>query len=104
MVESKTSIINVLHGSIPSLWFLLFNNWRFAFIVRQYQIRKANQLAIKESEERLKLTLWSSGDELWDWDVYRGQVYRANTWGTLIFLKMTYALQALTMQTYTLTT
>jgi len=57
----------------------------FAFIVRQYQIRKANQLAIKESEERLKLTLWSSGDELWDWDVYRGQVYRANTWGTLDF-------------------
>ena len=56
-----------------------------AFIVRQYQIRKANQLAIKESEERLKLTLWSSGDELWDWDVYRGQVYRANTWGTLDF-------------------
>ena len=44
-----------------------------------------NQLAIKESEERLKLTLWSSGDELWDWDVYRGQVYRANTWGTLDF-------------------
>ncbi|WP_333970605.1 EAL domain-containing protein [Alteromonas mediterranea] len=56
-----------------------------AFIVRQYQIRKANQLVIKESEERLKLTLWSSGDELWDWDVYRGQVYRANTWGTLDF-------------------
>ena len=57
----------------------------FAFLVRQFQIRKANQLAIKESEERLKLTLWSSGDELWDWDVYRGQVYRANTWGTLDF-------------------
>ena len=55
------------------------------FLIRQLQIRKANQLAIKESEERLKLTLWSSGDELWDWDVYRGQVYRANTWGTLDF-------------------
>ena len=56
-----------------------------AFVIRQYQLRKSNQLAIKESEERLKLTLWSSGDELWDWDVYRGQVYRANTWGTLDF-------------------
>lgn len=55
------------------------------FILRQYQIRKQNQQAIKESEERLKLTLWSSGDELWDWDVYRGQVYRSNTWGTLDF-------------------
>ncbi|PHS55398.1 MAG: hypothetical protein COB03_09590 [Alteromonas sp.] len=56
-----------------------------AFIIRQYQLRKSNQLSIRESEERLKLTLWSSGDELWDWDVYRGQVYRANTWGTLDF-------------------
>lgn len=55
------------------------------YIIRQYQIRKTNQQAIYESEERLKLTLWSSGDELWDWDVYRGQVYRANTWGTLDF-------------------
>ncbi|WP_421134064.1 EAL domain-containing protein [Alteromonas sp. A079] len=56
-----------------------------AFVIRQYQIRAANQLAIQESEERLKLTLWSSGDELWDWDVYKGQVYRANTWGVLDF-------------------
>lgn len=55
------------------------------YIFRQYQLRKQGQQAIKESEERLKLTLWSSGDELWDWDVYRGQVYRANTWGTLDF-------------------
>ncbi|QJR79862.1 EAL domain-containing protein [Alteromonas pelagimontana] len=54
-------------------------------LVRQYQIRKYNQTAIRESEERLKLTLWSSGDELWDWDVYRSQVYRSNTWGTLDF-------------------
>lgn len=55
------------------------------FLLRQYQVRKQNQQAIRESEERLKLTLWSSGDELWDWDVYRGQVYRSNTWGTLDF-------------------
>ncbi|QCZ94105.1 EAL domain-containing protein [Salinimonas iocasae] len=55
------------------------------FLLRQYQVRKHNQQAIRESEERLKLTLWSSGDELWDWDVYRGQVYRSNTWGTLDF-------------------
>lgn len=57
----------------------------FGFMARQYQLRKANQRVIKDSEERLKLTLWSSGDELWDWDVYKGQVYRSNTWGTLDF-------------------
>ncbi|MFA3790567.1 EAL domain-containing protein [Aliiglaciecola sp. SL4] len=54
-------------------------------MLRQYRRKRAVQIAIKESEERLKLTLWSSGDELWDWDVYRGQVYRANTWGTMDF-------------------
>ncbi|TRY30990.1 EAL domain-containing protein [Aliiglaciecola sp. M165] len=55
------------------------------YILRQYKRKLAIQNSIKESEERLKLTLWSSGDELWDWDVYRGQVYRANTWGTIDF-------------------
>ena len=55
------------------------------YVVRQYHVRRRQRIAVSESEERLKLTLWSSGDELWDWDVYRGQVYRSNTWGTLDF-------------------
>ncbi len=87
--ESRTLDIEIerppwLHG-VALVFYALVTVVIFAFLVRQFQIRKANQLAIKESEERLKLTLWSSGDELWDWDVYRGQVYRANTWGTLDF-------------------
>lgn len=86
---SRSLSINVnrppwLH-SVALVFYALLVTVALAFTVRQYQIRKANQLAIRESEERLKLTLWSSGDELWDWDVYRGQVYRANTWGTLDF-------------------
>lgn len=56
-----------------------------SYMYRQYKRKLAIQNSIQESEERLKLTLWSSGDELWDWDVYQGQVYRANTWGTLDF-------------------
>lgn len=55
------------------------------YVVRQYHVRRSQRIAVSESEERLKLTLWSSGDELWDWDVFRGQVYRSNTWGTLDF-------------------
>jgi diguanylate cyclase (GGDEF)-like protein/PAS domain S-box-containing protein len=47
--------------------------------------RNAIRQSILENEERLKLTLWSSGDELWDWDIYQGQVFRSNTWGTLDF-------------------
>ncbi len=53
--------------------------------LKQTKNKLAVQQAIKESEERLKLTLWSSGDELWDWDIYQGQVFRANTWGVLDF-------------------
>ena len=71
--------------SVALVFYALILTIVLAFIIRQYQLRKSNQLSIRESEERLKLTLWSSGDELWDWDVYRGQVYRANTWGTLDF-------------------
>lgn len=88
---SQSQVLNIeiarppwLH-SVALIFYGLMAVVLLAFILRQYQIRKANQLAIRESEERLKLTLWSSGDELWDWDVYRGQVYRANTWGTLDF-------------------
>lgn len=52
---------------------------------KQLRARNATRQAILENEERLKLTLWSSGDELWDWDIYKGQVFRSNTWGTLDF-------------------
>ncbi len=70
------------HALIFYAFFLLLVTM---YLVRHYQARKASQLAIRESEERLKLTLWSSGDELWDWDIYGGQVHRSNVWGTLDF-------------------
>lgn len=54
-------------------------------VVKQYRSKRVARLAITESEERLKLTLWSSGDELWDWDIYQGQVFRSNTWGIMDF-------------------
>ncbi|WP_370461042.1 EAL domain-containing protein [Paraglaciecola sp. L1A13] len=54
-------------------------------VVKQYRSKRLARLAITESEERLKLTLWSSGDELWDWDIYQGQVFRSNTWGIMDF-------------------
>jgi len=53
--------------------------------LKQLRSRSAIRQSILVNEERLKLTLWSSGDELWDWDIYQGQVFRSNTWGTLDF-------------------
>lgn len=36
------------------------------------------QQQIAEREERLRLALWGSGDELWDWDLRSGDVHREN--------------------------
>ncbi|MGZ9897740.1 EAL domain-containing protein [Shewanella gaetbuli] len=50
-------------------------------VLRKRQIQK--QIAL--SEERLKLSLWGSGDEMWDWDIETGKIFRSNIWGTLDF-------------------
>ncbi|QYJ96360.1 EAL domain-containing protein [Shewanella alkalitolerans] len=47
--------------------------------------RREVQRQIAKSEERLKLSLWGSGDEMWDWDIETGQIYRSNIWGSLEF-------------------
>ncbi len=47
--------------------------------------RQEIQRQIATSEERLKLSLWGSGDEMWDWDIETGHIYRSNIWGSLEF-------------------
>ena len=42
---------------------------------------------IADSEERLKLALWGSRDELWDWNLVSGKIHRSNTWGLINFPK-----------------
>ncbi len=47
---------------------------------------RARQKAIHQltdSEERLKLSLWGSGDQLWDWDVRGETLHRHNSWRQL---------------------
>ncbi|ALS97917.1 EAL domain-containing protein [Lacimicrobium alkaliphilum] len=60
--------------------FLILSYW-----YNQYQHRRNSQKRVQDSEERLKLTLWSSGDELWDWDIPKGEVFRSNIWGIMDF-------------------
>lgn len=87
--ESKKLAVTIM----PPLWFstpaiglyCAFFLLCCFFVFRQWKSRAISQKRILESEERLKLTLWSSGDELWDWDVARGQVHRSNTWGSIDF-------------------
>ena len=55
------------------------------YFVQQYRYKRQYNLQIKLSEERLKLSLWGSGDEMWDWNITSGKIYRSNIWGTLDF-------------------
>ena len=41
---------------------------------RRQELRLINE--VQEREERLKLALWGSGDEFWDWDLKRNTVFR----------------------------
>ncbi|AZG73980.1 EAL domain-containing protein [Shewanella livingstonensis] len=54
-------------------------------IFRAINRRRQIQKQIAQSEERLKLSLWGSGDEMWDWDIESGKIFRSNIWGSLDF-------------------
>ena len=50
----------------------------FFVIRKQRMYRKvvADNLAMAQLQQRLELSLWASGDELWDWDVPNRKVHR----------------------------
>ncbi|GHF81180.1 diguanylate cyclase [Thalassotalea marina] len=56
-----------------------------AYMLQQFRHKRLYHLQIKTSEERLKLSLWGSGDEMWDWNIKKGKIYRSNIWGVLEF-------------------
>ena len=55
------------------------------YFIQQAKYKRQYNLQIKKSEERLKLSLWGSGDEMWDWNISTGKIYRSNIWGILEF-------------------
>lgn len=61
--------------------FLIISSIIAKVILKKREIQRQ----IAKSEERLKLSLWGSGDEMWDWDIETGQIYRSNIWGSLEF-------------------
>jgi len=89
--KAKTSKLNV--RILPPWWLstsmmivyglltLLF----LTYVFQQYRNKQLYNSQIKESEERLKLSLWGSGDEMWDWNIITDKIYRSNIWGILEF-------------------
>ncbi|QYJ81467.1 two-component regulator propeller domain-containing protein [Shewanella aegiceratis] len=45
----------------------------------QYQQQAALLHEVAQSEQRLQLALWGSGDEFWDWNIVHGNATRTNT-------------------------
>ncbi|MCT7943141.1 EAL domain-containing protein [Shewanella holmiensis] len=66
---------------VYALTFIIIMGLIIRAVLRRREIQK--QIAL--SEERLKLSLWGSGDEMWDWDIESGKIFRSNIWGTLDF-------------------
>jgi len=89
--NSKTSQLNV--HILPPWWlstsmlfvYTLISLLILIYVIQQYRNKKTYHAQIKESEERLKLSLWGSGDEMWDWNITTGKIYRSNIWGVLEF-------------------
>ncbi|MBT1446326.1 EAL domain-containing protein [Shewanella sp. JM162201] len=67
--------------------YALFTMLILALILKSVLKKREVQRQIAISEERLKLSLWGSGDEMWDWDIETGKIYRSNIWGSLEFPK-----------------
>lgn len=60
-----------------ALYFLIIGSTVGAFVLQRWQ----KQRAILESENRLSLSLWGSGNEFWDWDIAGGHLVRSNNSG-----------------------
>ena len=88
-IQSKRLIINILPPwwlSQQALFFYLLIALLFImYLLLQIRHRRQYHLQITQSEERLKLSLWGSGDEMWDWNITTKKIYRSNIWGTLEF-------------------
>ena len=92
--NAKESTIKSLKITIMPPWWLsrsaifvysLITLLIFVYIFQQMRHKRLYHLQIKLSEERLKLSLWGSGDEMWDWNIKKGKIYRSNIWGILEF-------------------
>ncbi len=89
IVNSNTIKIRVMPPwwlSQPAIFIYVLISLTFLmYIYQQIRHKRKYNLQIQQSEERLKLSLWGSGDEMWDWNITTGKIFRSNIWGILEF-------------------
>jgi len=84
-IERKNIIIHPpfwLSTFAKLIYFLVIFTILGTFIYLNWKRRQADRLTqktITESEERLRLSLWASGNEIWDWNIKSGEVLRSDT-------------------------
>ncbi|MCC5855936.1 MAG: EAL domain-containing protein [Idiomarina sp.] len=64
-------------------FFAFFTIALIGLAVEFTRARRATIGKLRASEERLKLSLWGSGDQLWDWEIPTQQLYCQNDWTQL---------------------
>ena len=73
----------------PPFWFSIYAKIIYLaifciglfLVYKSLRNKKLAHKKIIESEDRLRLSLWGSNSELWDWHVTEHKLYRSNTWG-----------------------
>jgi diguanylate cyclase (GGDEF)-like protein/PAS domain S-box-containing protein len=94
LLGTAKSKVNTLNIHILAPWWLsksaiivytLLIFLVIGYVIQQMRHKRLFHLQIQKSEERLKLSLWGSGDEMWDWNIVTGKIYRSNIWGILEF-------------------
>jgi diguanylate cyclase (GGDEF)-like protein/PAS domain S-box-containing protein len=93
--EGRT--LNVIVESSPwlSLWaifgYSLITLLIFSYLIWEYRQRMQMNLTynadLQDTEERLMMSLWGSGNELWDWDMASTETIRTNQLQLLVLPK-----------------
>lgn len=74
-----------LSGGALTLYVIFF----IILVITVYRVlnqRKQTAKALKLSAERLELSLWGSGDMMWDWDIKRSQMHLTQDWQQFDYL------------------
>ena len=70
-------------ATLPAvLAYLLIGAFFISYFIQSFRqkekVKESYTQHLKETEERLRLSLWGSGDEFWDWNIKTGEVFRSN--------------------------
>ena len=93
--QKATLTIRVLYPPLLSplayvIYFLAFSvaaGWFMRSRIMKSREKKRAHLALIKSEARLQLSLWASGNGMWDWDAQSDSIYRTHYYDDLRYLE-----------------